>query len=132
MPVRPILLHGPSFLSTVLKTFGQLARIFWANGLPPLLAKNCPYAYDDRVWSGRRTDSCSILLNYIPHLRTTLRSYHGNILISVGKVWIPVSTPIWRRSMISFSKYKRTFLVAEYSFNLTAKESCYIHPRQQR
>ena len=46
MPVRPILLHGPSFLSTVLKTFGQLARIFWANGLPPLLAKNCPYAYE--------------------------------------------------------------------------------------
>ena len=48
MPVRPILLHGPSFLSTVLKTFGQLARIFWANGLPPLLAKNCPYAYASR------------------------------------------------------------------------------------
>ena len=28
MPVRPMLLHGPSFLSTVLKKFGQLARIF--------------------------------------------------------------------------------------------------------
>ena len=88
--------------------------------------------WHDGVWSGRRTDRCSILLDYIPHLRTTLTSYHGNIRISVGKVWTPVSTPIWRRSMISFSKYKRTFLVAEYSFNLTAKESFYIHPRQQR
>ena len=46
MPVQPILLHGPSFLSTVLEKFRQLAGIFWANGLPPPLAKNCPYAYD--------------------------------------------------------------------------------------
>ena len=47
MPVRPILLHGPSFLSTVLQNFGQLGRIFWASGLPPPLAKNCPYAYGE-------------------------------------------------------------------------------------
>ena len=38
--------YGPRFFSTVLKKFGQLARIFWANGFPPPLAENCPYAYE--------------------------------------------------------------------------------------
>ena len=38
--------YGPRFFSTVSQKFGQLARIFWANSLPPPLAKNCPYAYD--------------------------------------------------------------------------------------
>ena len=47
-------------------------------------------------------------------IEPSLTSYHGNSRISVGKVWTPVSTLIWRRSMISFSKYKRTFLVAEF------------------
>ena len=28
------------------KNLGQLERFFWANGLPPPLAKNFPYAYD--------------------------------------------------------------------------------------
>ena len=37
--------YGPCFFSTVLKKFGQFARIFWANGLLPPLAENCPYAY---------------------------------------------------------------------------------------
>ena len=44
---------GPRFCSTVLETFEQLAKIFWANGLPPPLAKNSPYAYDhESGWYG--------------------------------------------------------------------------------
>ena len=38
----------PSFLFDCFVKFGQLARIFWANGLPPPLAENCPYAYAKR------------------------------------------------------------------------------------
>ena len=45
MPVRPILLHRPSILFDCSVKIGQLANIFWANGLPPPLAKNSPYAY---------------------------------------------------------------------------------------
>ena len=48
MPVRPLLLHRMALVSFRLydsEKFGQLARIFWANGLPPPLAKNFPYAY---------------------------------------------------------------------------------------
>ena len=47
-PVRPLLLHRMAFVSFrlyVSEKFGQLARIFWANGLPPPLAKDFPYAY---------------------------------------------------------------------------------------
>ena len=55
--------------------------------------------------------------NQIQTHSPSLTSYHGNNRMSVGKVWTPVSTLIWRQSMISFSKYKRTFLVAEYSLN---------------
>ena len=47
MPVRHILLHRPSFLFDCFVKIGQLAKIFWANGLPPPLAKNSPYAYGD-------------------------------------------------------------------------------------
>ena len=44
---RPMLLqYGPHFFSTLSEKFGQLARFFWANGLPPPLAKNFPYAYE--------------------------------------------------------------------------------------
>ena len=36
MPGRPMLLqYGPHFFSTVSQKFGQLARFFWTNGLPP-------------------------------------------------------------------------------------------------
>ena len=38
MPVRPLLLHRMAFVSFrlyVSEKFAQLARIFWANGLPP-------------------------------------------------------------------------------------------------
>ena len=48
MPVQPLLLHRMALVSFrlyVSEKFGQLARIFWANGLPPPLAKNFPYAY---------------------------------------------------------------------------------------
>ena len=48
MPVRPLLLYRMALASFRLydsEKFGQLARIFWANGLPPPLAKNFPYAY---------------------------------------------------------------------------------------
>ena len=41
-----LLQYGPHFFSTLSEKFGQLARFFWANGLPPPLAKNFPYAYD--------------------------------------------------------------------------------------
>ena len=47
MPVRPLLLHRMALVSFrlyVSEKFGQLARIFWENGLPPSLAKNFPYA----------------------------------------------------------------------------------------
>ena len=46
-----LLQYGPHFFSTLLEKFGQLARFFWANGLPPPLAKTFPYAYDafDRI-----------------------------------------------------------------------------------
>ena len=37
--------YGPHFFSTLSWKFGQLRRFFWANGLPPPLAKNFPYAY---------------------------------------------------------------------------------------
>ena len=42
MPIRPTLLHrnGPRFFSTVrFVTIFATCRIFWANGLPPPLAK---------------------------------------------------------------------------------------------
>ena len=46
MPGRPMLLqYGPHFFSTLSWSFGQLARCFWANGLPPPPGKNFPYAY---------------------------------------------------------------------------------------
>ena len=41
--------YGPRFFSTVLQKFGQLARIFWANGLPPPLSEDCPYAYAEAL-----------------------------------------------------------------------------------
>ena len=50
MPVRPLLMHRMALVSFRLydsEKFGQLARIFWANGLPPPLAKNFPYAYEE-------------------------------------------------------------------------------------
>ena len=34
-----------AYVSVSYDDFGQLARIFWANGSPPPVAKNCPYAY---------------------------------------------------------------------------------------
>ena len=34
-----LLQYGPHFFSTLLEKSGQLARYFWANGLPPPLAK---------------------------------------------------------------------------------------------
>ena len=40
-----LLQYGPHFFSTLSEKFGQLARFFWANGLPHPLAKNFPYAY---------------------------------------------------------------------------------------
>ena len=40
-----LLQYGPHFFSTLSEKFGQLERFFWANGLPPPLAKNFPYAY---------------------------------------------------------------------------------------
>ena len=48
MPVRPLLLHRMAIVSFrlyVSEKFGQLAKIFWANGLPPPLAKHFPYTY---------------------------------------------------------------------------------------
>ena len=48
MPVRALCLRRMALVSFrlyVSEKFGQLARIFWANGLPPPLAKNFPYAY---------------------------------------------------------------------------------------
>ena len=51
---RPMLLqYGPHFFSTLSEKFGQLARFFWANGLPPPLAKNFPYAYGEVIESDR-------------------------------------------------------------------------------
>ena len=41
MPVRPSLLHRMALVS-FLRFFRQLARIFWANGLPPPMAKKLP------------------------------------------------------------------------------------------
>ena len=48
-----LLQYGPHFFSTLSEKFGQLARFFWANGLPPPLAKSFPYAYatEDTKWS---------------------------------------------------------------------------------
>ena len=41
-----LLQYGPRFSFRLFrKKFGQLARCFWANGFPPPLAKNFPYAY---------------------------------------------------------------------------------------
>ena len=40
-----LLQYGPHFVSTLSEKFGQLVRFFWANGLPPPLAKNFPNAY---------------------------------------------------------------------------------------
>ena len=40
-----LLPYGPHFFTILSEKFGQLARFFWANGLPPPLAKNFPYAY---------------------------------------------------------------------------------------
>ena len=48
-----LLQYGPHFFSTLSEKFGQLARLFWANGLPPPLAKNFPYAYDQDMDQSR-------------------------------------------------------------------------------
>ena len=42
-----MLLHHMALFSVRLfcKNLGNLQEFFWANGLPPPLAKNCPYAY---------------------------------------------------------------------------------------
>ena len=40
-----LLPYGPHSFTILSEKFGQLARFFWANGLPPPLAKNFPYAY---------------------------------------------------------------------------------------
>ena len=59
MPVRPMLLHRMALVSFRLfcKKIGQLASIFWVNGLPPPqpppLTKNCPYAYDQKHFPSR-------------------------------------------------------------------------------
>ena len=50
-----LLQYGPHFFSTLSEKFGQLARFFWANGLPPPLAKNFPYAYGLRRQNFSRT-----------------------------------------------------------------------------
>ena len=56
--------YGPRFLSTVSLKVGQLARIFWANSLPPPLAKNCPYAYgySGSLYRGSRFHRISITI----------------------------------------------------------------------
>ena len=48
-----VALYGLHFILTVFKKIGQLARSFWANGLPPppppppgKKLPNCPYAYE--------------------------------------------------------------------------------------
>ena len=43
--------YGPHFFTILSEKFGQLARFFWANGLPPPLAKSFPYAYGSIVWN---------------------------------------------------------------------------------
>ena len=50
MPVRPMLLHRMALVSSRLfcKNLGNLQEFFWANGLPPPLAENCPYAYGEK------------------------------------------------------------------------------------
>ena len=47
MLVRPMLLHRMALVSVRLfcKNLGNLQEFFWANGLPPPVEKNCPYAY---------------------------------------------------------------------------------------
>ena len=47
MPVRPMLLHRPSFLFDSFVKIWAIWKNFWANVLPPPLAKNSPYAYGD-------------------------------------------------------------------------------------
>ena len=58
MPLRPMLLHRMALVSFRLfcknlgnlqEFFGQLARILWANCLPPPVAKNSPYAYGNNL-----------------------------------------------------------------------------------
>ena len=46
--------YGPRFFSTVLQKFGQLAWIFWANGLPPPLAeRRTPMFSHSLNWNSR-------------------------------------------------------------------------------
>ena len=45
MRVRPMLLHRPSFLFDCFVKIWANCKNFWANGLPPPLGKNSPYAY---------------------------------------------------------------------------------------
>ena len=56
MLVRPTLLHRMALVSFLLFRNGQLARIFWANGLPPpphpgkkLTVRLCVHRYIERV-----------------------------------------------------------------------------------
>ena len=42
------------------KNLGKRAKIFWANGLPPPLAKNSPYAYGCK----KRSSNCKAALMF--------------------------------------------------------------------
>ena len=59
-----LLQYGPHFFSTLSEKFGQLARFFRANGLPPPLAKNFPYAYG---WK--------ISLNFITVIKVVMKCF---------------------------------------------------------
>ena len=68
--------YGPRFFSSVLQKFGQLARIFWANCLPPPLAENCPYAYVLGWW--KHKDDPNVLFLKYEDLHKVMFSYNNN------------------------------------------------------
>ena len=83
--------YGPRFCSTVLYKFGQLTRIFWANGLPPSpprqkIARTPMFLY--HVFVGRESlDVRYCFLSKAWRDRRRLTSYHLDLSVCCFWSW---------------------------------------------
>ena len=88
-----LLPYGPHFFTILSEKFGQLARFFWANGLPPPLAKNFPYAYarDSLSCATRSLDLCilfKLIFWYLWHMPPHVWAFHTFCFTPMFRMYI--------------------------------------------
>ena len=97
------------------KNLGNLRDFFWANGLPPPLAKNFPYAYVDEWWTmGPNWLSIAWLFSRIRDWSSTdrLRRIVGTLInTNINRVltWFVLSFPMRRRRLFLHFRFLHGF-----------------------